>query len=163
MHKVTTLAIAAAALGLVLAVSAAGTPAWAWRECYTVCNLSDGTGHCTKKVTYCTDHPDGPGGSSSTTYGAIAYSPGSGAFGYSDNHANRTSAENRALSECGKEDCVVATWFFNNCGAVATSSDGSWGGGHGPTLSSARGDAEKACARRSGGSCVVKVTHCSRG
>lgn len=113
MHKMTTSAITAAALGVVLAVMA-GIPAWAWQECHTVCNLTDGMGHCTKQATYCTNHPGGSGGSSAssfTTYGAIAYSPGSGAFGYSNKYANRSSAEKRALSECGKADCVVASWF----------------------------------------------------
>jgi Domain of unknown function (DUF4189) len=162
MHKMTTSAITAR-LGVVLAVTV-GTPAWAWQECHTVCNLSDGMGHCTKRATYCTNHPSGSGGShgsSFTTYGAIAYSPGSGAFGYSNNYANRSSAEKRALSDCGKADCVVASWFYNDCGAVAISGDGSWGGGHGPKLDSARDDAEKACARQGGTSCEVKIAHCS--
>jgi hypothetical protein len=154
----TMLAIAAGALGVVLAVMVmAGTPAWAWQECSTICNGTDGMGHCTKQERYCINHP------SFTTYGAIAYSPGSGAVGYSERYADRDAAENRALSECGKADCVVATWFYDNCGALATSGDGSWGGGHGPTLSSARSDAEEACRRQGGSSCAVKITHCSGG
>jgi hypothetical protein len=96
-------------------------------------------------------------------YGAIAYSPSTGAFGYSDRYANRASAQTRALSECGKADCVVASWFYNNCGAVAMNGNGSWGGGHGPTVSSAGSDAEHACVREGGGACVVKLTHCSGG
>ncbi len=98
---------------------------------------------------------------SNRSYGAIAYSPGSGAFGYSDGYANQTVAESRALSECGKADCAVGTWFYNNCGAVATSDNGAWGGGHGPTALRARGDAEETCNRRGGTACAVKITHCS--
>ena len=100
---------------------------------------------------------------SSRIYGSIAYSPASGAFGYSDNYGSKSQADNRALSECGKTDCVVATWFYNNCGAVVASGDGSWGGGHGVSVSSAIRDAEDACTQQGGTAYVVKVTHCSAG
>lgn len=105
----------------------------------------------------------GPGPGSSRIYGAIAYSPASGAFGYSDNYGSESQADYRALSECGKTDCVVASWFYNNCGAVVTSDNGSWGGGHGASVSSAIRDAENACTQHGGTACVVKVSHCSAG
>jgi hypothetical protein len=105
--------------------------------------------------------PQGPGPGPSRIYGAIAYSPASGAYGYSDNYGSKTLADNRALSECGRSDCVVASWFYNNCGAVAVSGSGSWAGGHGETKASAISDAENECTRQGGSACVVKVTHCS--
>jgi hypothetical protein len=98
---------------------------------------------------------------SSGIYGAIAYSPASGEFGYSDNYGSEALADDRAVRECGHSDCVVATWFFNNCGALATSDNGSWSGGHGPDEASAIRDAEDECTRQGGSACVVKVTHCS--
>jgi hypothetical protein len=105
----------------------------------------------------------GPHPGSSRIYGSIAYSPASGAFGFSDNYGSKSQADDRALSECGKTDCVVASWFYNNCGAVAASDDGSRGGGHGSSVSNAISDAENACTRQGGTACVVKVTHCSAG
>ena len=39
-------------------------------------------------------------------YGAIAYSPSTGAYGWSNNYATRNGAETRALQECGKADSV---------------------------------------------------------
>jgi hypothetical protein len=143
---------------VVLSVMAAATSAHASFWCRSVAVPGGGSKYI------CTRGPD-PGLPSGPAriFGAIAYSPASGAFGFSDNYGSRSQADNRALSECGKTDCVVASWFYDNCGAVAASDDGSWGGGHGASVSSAIRDAENACARQGGTACVVKVTHCSAG
>jgi len=51
-------------------------------------------------------------------FGAVAFSPGNGAVGYSYNYRSRDDAEQRALEECG-HDCRIAMWFKNACGGLA--------------------------------------------
>jgi hypothetical protein len=94
-------------------------------------------------------------------FGAIAYSPGSGSYGYSDNYGNRAQAESRALNQCGKDDCVIATWFFNNCGALAAGTDHAWAGENAASEERAKILAQASCRGRSGGNCEVLVSHCS--
>jgi hypothetical protein len=94
-------------------------------------------------------------------FGAIAYSPGSGSYGYSDNYGGRTQAESRALEECGKEDCVIATWFVNNCGALAAGTDHAWAGEYDASEERAKILAQASCRGRGGGNCEVLVSHCS--
>jgi hypothetical protein len=149
---------AAAALSLVVGLSA-GTPAQAWCTTRTCSQVKDG--QCVETQRFCYDEPGG-GAGHRTTYGAIAYSPSSGSFGYSYEHANRTQAESRAVRECGKDDCKVATWFFNNCGAVAAASNGAWGGAQGGSERTAQSAALSRCANEGGTSCEIKVTRCSR-
>jgi hypothetical protein len=94
-------------------------------------------------------------------YGAIAYSPGSGGYGYSDNYGGRAQAESRALNQCGKDDCVIATWFFNNCGAVAAGTDHVWAGKNAASEERAKMLAQASCQERGGSNCEVRVSHCS--
>ena len=65
-------------------------------------------------------------GAAADYYGAIAFSQGSGAVGYSYDYQTRAAAEERALDECG-EGCEVAVWFRNACGALATGDDAGYG------------------------------------
>lgn len=67
-------------------------------------------------------------------HGAIAYSPDTGAHGYSYNYQTKTQAENEAMRNCNKYagDCVIATTFSNACGAVAAGRNG-WGADWGQT------------------------------
>ena len=141
----------------VLSITTAATSAHADG---VICSLYN-QGHCVEYRTWHDPRPADPGIPGPVTYGAIAYSPVSGTFGYSDNYLSKAHADNQALSECGRADCVVGSWFFNNCGAVAVSGDGAWGGGHGPTVLSASSDAEERCNREGGTSCEVRITHCS--
>jgi hypothetical protein len=148
-----------AALGLCLAALMGGTAARAdWQECYRRCSLAK-EGQCVEYATSCTNHRTGGGGSGAASYGAIAFS--AGAFGYSDNRATRAEAEAEALKQCGQQACVVATWFFNNCGALATSSNGPWGAEHAPSAERAQALARARCAREGGSDCEIKVSHCS--
>jgi hypothetical protein len=104
----------------------------------------------------------GPGGSS-IKYGAIAYSPTTGLDGYSDNYPDKAQADQRALSECGQADCVVATWFYDNCGALATADNGAWGAEVGGSEARARSLALARCGRQGGDHCQIKISHCSGG
>jgi len=94
-------------------------------------------------------------------YGAIAYSPRTGAHGWSYDHRSRSDAENRALSECRKhaDDCRSLVWFKNACGALATGPDG-YGSGWGTSRSLAEAEAVKVCGRHSSG-CSVRRWACT--
>jgi len=70
-------------------------------------------------------------------YGAIAFSQGSGAHGYSNDFDTRGGAEEQALQECG-DGCEVVLWFSNACGALAVGEDNGYGTG----WASSRGEAE---------------------
>jgi serine/threonine-protein kinase len=70
-------------------------------------------------------------------YGAIAFSTGSGALGWAYDYGSRGEAEDEAVSQCGG-GCSAVLWFRNACGAIATSSDHSYGTG----WASSRGEAE---------------------
>jgi hypothetical protein len=65
-------------------------------------------------------------------FGAIAYSPSSGAHGWSYDYPSRAVAEEVALTNCRQHagDCVVPIWFRNACGALAVGSSG-YGSGWG--------------------------------
>jgi len=104
----------------------------------------------------------GRGSGGSGAYGAIAYSPDSGDYGYSFSYSSRAGAERRAKRECGKTDCTIAAWFRNSCGALATGDDGTWAGGRGDSESAARRDAQSDCVKEGGKNCEVVHAQCSR-
>jgi serine/threonine-protein kinase len=60
-------------------------------------------------------------------YAAIAYSPSTGAFGYSYNFATRTSAEKVALAECKGDDAQVLVWARNGWCCLAVGDDNAYG------------------------------------
>jgi serine/threonine-protein kinase len=88
--------------------------------------------------------------SSGNTFGAIAYSPSAGSRGWSHGYNTRAAAENRALQECGHNDCRVAVWFLNQCGALAHATNGPWGWGLGSSRSIAESTALANCAAQPG-------------
>ncbi|MBS1819335.1 MAG: DUF4189 domain-containing protein [Acidobacteria bacterium] len=85
---------------------------------------------------------------SSNTFGAIAYSPGSGACGWSNGFSSRSGAENRAIQECARGDCFSAVWFQSQCGALARASGNQWGWGLGGSQSVAESAALAMCSAR---------------
>ncbi len=52
-------------------------------------------------------------------FGAIAYSPSTGAYGYAYNGVTRWQAESAAVSYCGVFDCRSAVWVNNGCASLA--------------------------------------------
>jgi hypothetical protein len=70
-------------------------------------------------------------------FGAIAFSSGTGATGYSYDYDSRDDAEERALQECGP-GCKVVLWFKNGCGALAVGE----GNGSGTGWAASRTEAE---------------------
>jgi Domain of unknown function (DUF4189) len=96
-------------------------------------------------------------------FGAIAYSPTSGAHGWAKDHPSRDAAERASLAECRKraKDCRNVLWFKNGCGALAISAK-AYGWGWGSTQALADGEAIKACSRHAKG-CKVTSRACTTG
>ncbi|UJW86937.1 DUF4189 domain-containing protein [Devosia sp. SL43] len=94
-------------------------------------------------------------------WGTIAYSPGTGAMGYSNNWPNEVDAEITALNGCGKHanDCETAVSFHDACGAVAVGSSG-WGADWGEDRASAEWNAIAQCQNYSS-NCRVRRWQCS--
>lgn len=94
-------------------------------------------------------------------WGAIAFSPNSGATGYSYNYDTRRIAEGWAMSYCDARDCRIVINFRNACGAVAVGRNGGWGADWGPTRHSAEANAIAMCQAHDGG-CRTKRWVCSK-
>ncbi len=92
-------------------------------------------------------------------YGAIAFSPSTGAHGYSFNYANRAAAEKRAINECemnaGSDDCRAILWFHNACGALAVG-DNAYGSGWGTNMLYAAQYAVESCKKFTANCKVVR-------
>jgi Domain of unknown function (DUF4189) len=96
-------------------------------------------------------------------FGSIAYSPGSGAYGWAKDHLSREAAERASLAACRKraKDCRNVLWFKNGCGALAVSAK-AYGWGWGSTQALADGEAIKACSKHATG-CKVTSQACTAG
>lgn len=95
-------------------------------------------------------------------FGAIAYSPFTGHWGWSRNYESRSTAEHVALLECrvrSSRGCRVAVHFRNACGALAIGPDG-WGTGWGVTRARAQSEARGVCGQHSR-ACTIRMTVCS--
>ncbi|RMI28050.1 DUF4189 domain-containing protein [Nocardia stercoris] len=68
-------------------------------------------------------------------YGAIAVDS-HGNVGKSWDYDDSSSAEQRALDECGNSDCTIVASFSNGCGAVSDNGD-RYSGGTGDDLGTA--------------------------
>jgi hypothetical protein len=90
-------------------------------------------------------------------FGAIAYSPSSGAHGYAFDFSTQAGAEARALAECNSKGrgCQSAIWFRNACGAIAVGSSG-WGSGWDENQQMAEQKALDKCKNYSRGCSVVR-------
>jgi hypothetical protein len=94
-------------------------------------------------------------------WGSIAFSPSTGATGYSYNYDTRRVAGEWAMSYCDARDCRIVVNFQNACGAVAVGRNGGWGADWGPTRSSAEANAIAVCQSHDGG-CRTKRWVCSK-
>lgn len=81
-------------------------------------------------------------------FGAIAYSTSTGKSGSSWNFRLLGEAYNRALEECARDDCEIATWFKNACGALAVGDNGCWEAHWGANRSDAEAKALNSCNQR---------------
>jgi serine/threonine-protein kinase len=60
-------------------------------------------------------------------YGAIAFSPKTGKYGYSWNQASRSAAQKKALDECEADDAKVLTWVKFGWAALVIAEDNAYG------------------------------------
>lgn len=95
-------------------------------------------------------------------WGTIAYSPSTGAMGYTWDHVNEVDAEMEALSRCLQyaEDCTTAVNFHDSCGAIAVGENGGWGADWGYDDADAQFKALDRCNQYDTG-CEVKRWQCS--
>ncbi|WP_027683844.1 DUF4189 domain-containing protein [Rhizobium leguminosarum] len=98
----------------------------------------------------------GAGPALADSCGAIAYSPSTGALGWSYAHDNRGDAVARRNCDSSANDCRIAIWFRNACGAVAVGHCGGWGYDN----REAQRQAIRSC-RKQTGSCRVIRWQCS--
>lgn len=96
-------------------------------------------------------------------YGAIAYSPDTRSHSYTYNYPSKQTAENEALLRCQSygAGCVIAVWFRNGCGALATPNDGN---GYGTGWAGSHGTAERIALNQcqaSNGNCQVTRWACT--
>jgi len=106
---------------------------------------------------------DGPGVESAAAgYGAIAYSPSNGVWGYSYDYGSRAAAERRAMRECRARGagCRPVVWFRNACGALATGRGDAYGWAWNNSRAQARRRALRECRNRTTG-CRLRVDVCS--
>jgi serine/threonine-protein kinase len=101
------------------------------------------------------------GQAAADNYGAIAYSPSTGAHGWAYDYGSRAAAEQVALSICRRHagDCIVPIWFRNACGALAVGSGG-YGSGWGSNRRLAENFALRSCRKHTGG-CWIKRWACT--
>ena len=90
-------------------------------------------------------------------FGAIAFSPRTGAHGWSTGNTSRGEAEIDAQANCLKHasDCQLATWFRDACGALAVGRAG-WGAHWGNNQQEAEAAAIDACKQHTRNCKVVE-------
>ncbi len=94
-------------------------------------------------------------------FGAIAYSPDTRSYGWAYKKLSRVDAEYAAMGQCAKhgDDCRVATWFRNSCGALANGPKG-WGAASAPSRAEAEDKAMNLCYNRGDG-CKILTSTCA--
>jgi hypothetical protein len=95
-------------------------------------------------------------------FGAIAYSPSSGAYGWSQRFFTRPDAETSALRLCSAPDCTPTLYFYYACGALAISTldTNTYGWFVAPTLWEVEHGALAECNTRAA-TCTLRVSRCS--
>jgi hypothetical protein len=103
-----------------------------------------------------------PSDAQAQRYGAIAYSPATGAHGWAYSHPSRRSAGRRALRGCRQYagDCRVVVWTRNTCAALAIGRGNAAGWAWNTSLRRAQRNALRQCRARAGG-CVVRRWICN--
>jgi serine/threonine-protein kinase len=103
-----------------------------------------------------------PGKAAAQNYGAIAYSPSTGADGWAFDYPTRGVAESMALQDCRKyaDDCTVPLWFRDACGALAVGDNNGYGTGWGTSRSIAESYALQTC-RKFTSKCAIRRWACT--
>lgn len=116
-------------------------------------------------VTACGGGSDDNGPEESTNaqtmkHGAIAYGQSSSSFsvGSIANATTQEAANDKAISSCGRTNCVVVL-EFDDCGALVVGKNASgsfvWGTASGPSADSAQKAADSSCTRKGGLGCQL--------
>ncbi len=134
-------------------------PVWGWEKCETNCSRYE-QGQCVEYRRHCTEE----GAYGTSDYGAIAYGKTKKSYGASYKWGSRAKAESVALKKCREyeNDCEIAVWFKNQCGAVVVPGDSQlyyWGLGN--TESAAKSAAMKECTKNKGRKCEVLISKCA--
>lgn len=96
-------------------------------------------------------------------YGAIAFSPQTGQWGWSRNYRTRYQAANVAMTNCqsaAPRGCRMVVEVRGACASLAIGQVG-WGAGWGTSQARANSEAMGACRQNSRG-CTTRVQFCSR-
>ena len=149
--------------GIVL-LSVAAHPAPAPETCYDYCLKAGGQGSCAVRCSPGGDLDTTYRGSTSKSWGAIAYSAKDKGAGWSYGFGDLDKAKKVALDNCSSRGaaCKLWIWYANSCGALAI--DGSivtWGTAY-ARQSSAEQRALLECSKAGGKKCVVQVSQCSK-
>ncbi len=97
------------------------------------------------------------------SWGAIATSPSSGAWGSSFNYDSGDAARDRAQSECAKFawDCRVSATFQNTCVTVARGANNAFGWAWGFTPAERAQRAIQECTNQGGSNCDILTRFCT--
>jgi len=98
----------------------------------------------------------------SDKYAAIAYSPNTGAFGYSSECPTRTRAEKEALAKCMGDDAQVLVWARNGWCCLAVGDDHGYGYAWADDKEYAKKLALSECGKQTG-NCKIAVAVSSDG
>lgn len=99
---------------------------------------------------------------SGQSWGAIAYAPQQGEWGWARNYATRLGAEQAALAQCrgaALQGCTLVAVTQAACAALAVGPRG-WGAGIGPNPREARSRALTSCQSDSRG-CAEQLAFCA--
>ena len=101
-------------------------------------------------------------GGALAAFGAIAFSPQSGAHGYSYGAGTRAQAERIAMSNCRAHGagCRLLVYFQNACGALAVGNGNGYGFAWAASRGQAEGRAMREC-RNQTSSCRIISWSCS--
>jgi predicted secreted Zn-dependent protease len=90
---------------------------------------------------------------------AIAFSPSSGAFGFSFNQSTQAEAEALAISYCKKSDCKSVIWSRDTCASLAVGDRNAYGTAWQKERKAAETQALANC-RKFGKNCKIRTTTC---
>mgnify|MGYP000255799328 CR=1 FL=1 len=106
-----------------------------------------------------------PATASAGYYGALAFSQGTGASGWSKNFDTKRQAANAAMKYCrqsGGSDCKVVYEFTNSCAALAVGTSNGYGVAWDVKKGRANNKAMAACNDYDSG-CSIIISECSQG
>jgi hypothetical protein len=132
---------------------------------YYACLHTGSVGNCSHRRSMCQQSCTLGGGGNAALYGAIAYSPSTGAWGTAARFGSQAAAIQRALQECrnrGGADCTSEPLWFRSpsCGALA-GGQANWALKHAGSREAANRSAIAACQQHGSAACAIKAAVCA--